>query len=115
MRLPRAAGTPSKWRSTEAIPCANLARQADKDHNNNMNAPMQGDLKLTLWSSLLTVRLHRDMRVQVVQGAVGLFASVPAAFVHALDFLVSPARTLVLLRAWNWDKRVDGRQRMSSL
>jgi hypothetical protein len=61
------------------------------------------------------MRLHRNVRVQVVKGAIGLLTSVPAAFVHALDFLVSSARSLVLLCAWNWDKRVDGGKRVSAL
>ena len=69
----------------------------------------------TFWGPLCAVRLHCDVRVEMVQRAIGLFASVPAAFVHALDFLVAPARALVLLRAGDGNKRVDGRQRVPAL
>ena len=61
------------------------------------------------------MRLHGDVGVQVVQCPVGLFATVPAALVHALNFFVSPARSLMLLRTGNWNKRIDSRQRMSTL
>jgi hypothetical protein len=69
----------------------------------------------TFWGSLLAMRLHCNMRVQVVEGAIGLLTSIPSTFVHALDFFVSPARSLVLLCAWNWYKRVDGRKWVSAL
>lgn len=52
------------------------------------------------------MRLHRDMSVQVVKSAVGLFAAVPATLVHALDLFISSAGSLVLLGAWNGDERV---------
>jgi hypothetical protein len=51
----------------------------------------------------------------MVERAVGLFATVPATLVHALNFFIAPAGSLVLLRTWNWDKRVDGGERVSSL
>jgi hypothetical protein len=51
----------------------------------------------------------------MVKSAVGLFAPVPATLVHALDFFIAPARSLVLLRTWNWNKRVYRGERMSSL
>ena len=43
--------------------------------------------------------LHRHVRVQVVQCAIGLFTPLPPAFVHALDFFVTATGALVLLRA----------------
>ena len=53
------------------------------------------------------MRLHCDVSIQVVQGAVGLLATVPSALVHALNLLVSATWTLVLLGSWNWDEGVD--------
>jgi hypothetical protein len=61
------------------------------------------------------MRLHRNVGVQVVQSAIGFFASVPAALVHALNFLISSAGSLVLLRAWNWHERVHRRQWVTAL
>jgi hypothetical protein len=65
-----------------------------------------GDLP-TVGSSLLSMRLHRDMRVEMVQGTVSLFTAIPPAFVHALDFFIPPAGSLMLLGPRNWDKRID--------
>ena len=70
---------------------------------------------LTFGSSLGAVRLHGDVRVQVVQSAIRLFTTVPAAFVHALNFFISSTWSLVLLCARNGDKGIDGRQRVSAL
>ena len=53
------------------------------------------------------MRLHRNMRVQVIESAVGLFAAIPAALVHALDFFISSSRSFVLLRTRNRNERVD--------
>lgn len=50
------------------------------------------------------MRLHRDMRVQVVEGSVGLLTAVPAAHVDSLDLLVASARALVLQGAGDGDK-----------
>ena len=55
----------------------------------------------TFWCSLLAVRLHCDVRVEMVQGAIGFFAAVPSTLIHTLNFFVTPARSLVLLRAWD--------------
>jgi len=57
-------------------------------------------LKL-FWCSLLAMRLHCNMRVKMVQGTISFFAAVPTTLVHTLNFFVTPARSLVLLRAWN--------------
>ena len=62
---------------------------------------------LTFWGALRSMRLHCDVSIQVVQGAVGLLATVPSALVHALNLLVSATWTLVLLGTWNWDEGVD--------
>ena len=61
------------------------------------------------------MRLHRDMSIQMVQSAIRLLAAIPSALVHALNFFIPPAWSLVLLRAWDWDERVDSRQRMTTL
>ena len=58
--------------------------------------------RLTFRRALLAVRLHRNVRVQVVERSVRLFATVPTALVHPLNFLVAPPRPLVLLRTGNW-------------
>lgn len=60
---------------------------------------------LTLGYSFVAMRLHGDVGVQVVQSAIGLLATLPAALIHALDFLVAASRTLVLLRTWDGHKR----------
>ena len=70
---------------------------------------------LTFWRSLWTMRLHSDVRIQMVQGAVSLFTTIPSAFVHPLDLFVSPSRTLVLLRARNRDERIYCREWMPAL
>jgi len=74
---------------------------------------MQG--QLTFGRALGAVRLHGYVGVQVVQRSVRLFATVPAALVHALDFFIASARSLVLLCARDRDKRVDGRERVATL
>lgn len=61
----------------------------------------------TFGSSLLAVRLHGDVGVEMVQSAIGLFATIPAALVHALNLLVPSSGTLVLLRAGNGHKGVN--------
>jgi hypothetical protein len=71
---------------------------------------VSGGLKkivLTLWRALLSVTLHCDMSIKVVERTIRLFATIPATLVHALDLLVSPARSLVLLSSRNWYKRVN--------
>lgn len=64
-------------------------------------------IMLTFRSALLAMGLHGNVGVEMVQSAVGLFAAVPAALVHALNFFISAARSLVLLCARNRDERVD--------
>ncbi len=75
-----------------------------------MKTGKNAKIKHTFWGALLTMGLHGDMGVQVVQGAVSLLTTVPSTLVHALNLLISATWTLVLLRTWNWDKRVDLRQ-----
>jgi hypothetical protein len=69
----------------------------------------------TFGSSLLSMRLHCDMRIEMVKGAIRLLASVPTTLVHALNLFVSPTGSLVLLRARNWNERVHGGEWVSSL
>ena len=63
--------------------------------------------KPTFGCAFWTMRLHRDVSIQMIECAVCLLATVPAALVHAFDFFVSPARALVLLCTWDWHERVD--------
>jgi hypothetical protein len=55
----------------------------------------------------LAVRLHSYVGVKVVQCAIGLFATVPAALVHALNLFISSTGTLVLLGPRDGDEGVD--------
>lgn len=43
----------------------------------------------------------------MIEGTISLFAAVPAALIHPLDFFVASSRSLVLLRSRNWYKRVN--------
>jgi hypothetical protein len=52
------------------------------------------------------------MSVEMIQGTIGLFTTVPATFIHALDFYISSTGTLVLLGTWDRDEGVNLRQRM---
>ena len=61
---------------------------------------------LTFRSALRTVRLHRDMRIEMVERAVGFLATVVSALVHALDLFVPPARSLVLLSTRDRNERI---------
>lgn len=61
----------------------------------------------TFWSAFGAVRLHRDVRVQVVESAIRLLAAVPAALVHALNLLVATTGPLVLLRTRDGNEGVD--------
>lgn len=61
----------------------------------------------TFGSSLLSVRLHCDVGIQVVESTVGLFTAIPAALVHALNFLIASSGPFVLLRTRNRDERID--------
>lgn len=62
--------------------------------------------RLTFWSALGAMGLHRDMRVQVIQGAVCLLAALESTFVHAFDFLVAASRALMLLGTGDRNERV---------
>jgi hypothetical protein len=53
------------------------------------------------------VRLHRDVRIQMIECAVRLFAAVPATLVHALNLFVATTWSLVLLGTWDRNERVD--------
>ena len=69
--------------------------------------------KLTFRSSLQTVRLHSDVRIEMVQSAVRLLAALKAALVHALDFFVPAAGALVLLRPGDGYERIHLLNRVS--
>ena len=61
----------------------------------------------TFRSSLLAVRLHGDVGIKMVQSSVSLLTAIPATLVHALNFFIASAGSLVLLGTGNWDERVD--------
>lgn len=60
----------------------------------------------TFRSSLDAVGLHGHVRIQVVQRAICFFTAIPAALVHPFNLLIAAARSLVLLRTRDRDKRV---------
>ena len=70
--------------------------------------------KHTFRCTLLTVRLHSNVRIEMVQRAISLLTAVPSTLIHALDFFVASSRTLVLLGARDGYKRVNLRQMMLS-
>lgn len=61
------------------------------------------------------MRLHRDMRIQVIKSTIRLLTPLVPAFVHALDFFISTTRSFVLLRSWNRNERVHLRERVGIL
>lgn len=61
-------------------------------------------VKHTFRRSLGAVRLHRDVRIQVIQRAISLLAPLEAALVHSFDLFISSTWALVLLSAWNRNK-----------
>lgn len=67
---------------------------------------------LAFWGALGSVRLHCNVRIQMVQRAVRLLATLPSAFVHALDFFIATAGSLVLLSARDRHERVYLREWM---
>ena len=46
------------------------------------------------------------MGVQVIQSAISLLAAIPAAFIHALNFLIASSRPLVLLSTRDGYERI---------
>lgn len=72
--------------------------------------PKKKKVELTFWCTFLAMRLHRNMRVQMIQCTICLLASLPPAFVHAFDLFVAATRALVLLSTRNRNKRVDLRK-----
>lgn len=63
--------------------------------------------ELTLGNSLLAMGLHGDVRVQVVECAIGFLTSVPAALVHTFNLLISTTGALVLLGSRDRNKTID--------
>ena len=66
-----------------------------------------GEGEITIGSAFGAVALHGHVRVEVIESAVGFFAAIPAALVHAFNFLEAAARTLVLSGTGDGDERVD--------
>lgn len=69
--------------------------------------PLLANLFEFFGCSLLSVRLHRNVSVQVVQCTIGFFTAIPSTLVHALNLLVSSSRSFVLLRTWNGNEGVN--------
>lgn len=61
------------------------------------------------------MRLHRDMRIQVIKSTIRFLTTLVPAFVHALDFFISTTRSFMLLRSWNRNERVHLRERVGIL
>ena len=89
---------------------SNQKRDFATDRTSNQNRG-----RLTFRCTLLAMRLHGNMRVQVVQCTVCLLASLPSTFVHTFNFFVAATRALVLLSTWNGNKGVDLRKRVRIL
>ena len=53
------------------------------------------------------MRLHGDMRVQVIERAICLLTTLPTTLVHSFDFFISAAGTLVLLGTGNGNEGID--------
>lgn len=53
----------------------------------------------TFRCSLISMRLHRDMCVEMVESPIRFLAALPSAFVHALNFFITSPRAFMLLRA----------------
>lgn len=61
----------------------------------------------TFGRSLCAVRLHGNVRVEMIQCPICFFTSLPSTLVHAFDFLVTTTWSLVLLRTGYGHKRID--------
>lgn len=87
---------------------AQLMPSSAKHRKNNSKREVAGEwrLRLTFRGSLRAMRLHRDVRVEVVQRAVGLLTAVPTTLVHSLNLLIASPGSLMLLRAWDRDEGV---------
>jgi uncharacterized membrane protein YkgB len=73
---------------------------------------MKNSRRILMWmhtfrGSLLAMRLHCNMSVKMIQSAISFLTTVPSALVHALDFFISSAGTLVLLGARDGDEGVN--------
>lgn len=55
----------------------------------------------------MAMGLHGNVSIEMVQSTVGFFAAIPPTLIHALDFFVATARSLVLLGAGNRNERVN--------
>ena len=53
------------------------------------------------------MRLHSDMRVQVIERAICLLTTLPTTLVHSFDFFISTAGALVLLGTGNGNEGID--------
>lgn len=53
------------------------------------------------------MRLHGDVRIQMVECTISLLAAIPSTLVHALDFLEAPTWSLVLRGTGDRNKRIN--------
>lgn len=65
-----------------------------REPNQERDSATKKNVKIPSWGPFVIMRLHSDMRIQVVQLAVSLLTTLPRAFVYALDLFVATARTL---------------------
>jgi len=74
---------------------------------NRCLALQQKQVKHTFWSSLVSMRLHGNMRVQVIERAICLLTTLPTTLVHSLNFFISTPGALVLLGTRNGNEGID--------
>src|SRR6266498_1063188 len=60
----------------------------------------------TFWSSLLSMRLHCNVRIEMVQCPIRLLAAIPSTLVHSLNFFIPTSWAFVLLSTWDRHKGI---------
>jgi hypothetical protein len=66
----------------------------------------QRECLLTFWCTLLTMRLHCDMSIQMIKRAISLLAAIPSTLVHTFDLFIASSGAFMLLSAGNRNKGV---------
>lgn len=69
--------------------------------------PFLANLLEFVWSTFSAMSLHGHVCIEMVECSVRLFATIPATFVHALNFFVAATRALGLRCSRNGNKRVN--------
>lgn len=101
--------------STSECSTSALKRFPQTNQIRDSASPQTRKNRRTFRSPFLTVRLHSDVRIKMIQRSICFLASLPPTFVHALNLFIATTWTLVLLRAWNRDERVYLGQRVRIL